>query len=177
MHTVEISRADRRSEGRDRSLRWMGNPKNRWAPTFHSQNSKLPQWGEEKNRGWRWKSGVRVLADRCRVYIENAFYRKFRRKVGSSDEAIKNLPRAFLWRKHGTSDGWGRNFRPTIGSSDGTFLGGRRYFYGSYQSIGNSDGRVNPGREYFVGIHMGFPTSVGSSDQGSEVPTLWKSAQ
>ena len=52
------------------------------------------------------------------------------------------------------------------------FLGGRGYFYGSYQSIGNSDGRVNPGREYFVGIHMGFPTSVGSSDQGSEVPTL-----
>ena len=32
-------------------------------------------------------------------------YRKFRRKVGSSDEFKKILPRAFLRRKHGTSDG------------------------------------------------------------------------
>ena len=32
-------------------------------------------------------------------------YRKFRRKVGSSDEFKKILPRAFLRRKHGISDG------------------------------------------------------------------------
>ena len=75
MHNVSISRVDRRNEGRHRSLRWMGNPKNRWAPTFHSQNSKLPQWGVEKNRGRRWKSGVRVHADHCRVYIESPFIR------------------------------------------------------------------------------------------------------
>ena len=83
----------------------MENPKNQGASNFHSQNTKSPQWKRRKK--WAAVEKRKLGFEPTIVgYIYSLHtYRKFRRKVGSSDEFKKILPGAFLRRKHGTSDG------------------------------------------------------------------------